>query len=624
MKKVSAVIITNNEEKKIGECLEAVGSVVDEIIVIDSESKDKTVEICQSFGVKVYVKKWEGYSRAKNFGNEIAGNEWILSIDADEILSAELQLALEKLDVERNCVYLLDRINNFCGKWIKHSGWYPQWKPRLFQRQYVRWEGDYVHEKLVIPLGFKRKKLKGKLLHYTYTNQKDHLDRIDNYAYLGAQKIIASKKKPTWFKIKFSPYWRFIRSFLLQLGFLDGKAGWIISQRKILLTRKKYNYYKILNTDQDRNADKSPHLRILHLSTALSWRGGEQQIAYLSEELINNDVEQIIYCPRGSKLHNYALGRGISIVTFPKTNVFDPLNLIRLKRACQKYRINILHIHDSNGHTMACMAATLLAIKPKLVLNRRVDFSPRINLFSRWKYNHPGIDSIICVSNKIKEVLSPIVKDHKKLKIVYSGIDLGRFGNSINKTKLRDEFKISSDTIVIGNVASLAPHKDHYTFINTAEILIRRGLKAKFLVVGADGGIEQQLLDCIRDKNLQEDIILAGFRDQILAILADFDLFLFTSKEEGLGTSLIDAMASGIPIVSTNAGGIPEIIEHKYNGLLAEVGDAMALADSCIEMINNEKLRDRCIKNAKKTASLFSKTLTAEKTIQIYRSAISH
>lgn len=238
--RISAVVITHNEAENIAECLDALKQVADEIVVVDAFSKDRTVEICTEKGAKVMQRKWQGYSASKNYGNEIASNDWILSIDADEVLSPELINQLRQLQVKKGEVYSLDRINYFDGQWIKYCGWYPDWKIRLFHREEVQWEGDFVHEKIVVPSRIKVKKLQGHLHHYSYKSLDDHLERIERYSDLAAQELFGANKKPSRMSVWLSPIVRFLKVFIFKFGFLDGRNGYHISKNDAYFVKRKY------------------------------------------------------------------------------------------------------------------------------------------------------------------------------------------------------------------------------------------------------------------------------------------------------------------------------------------------------------------------------------------------
>ncbi len=250
IKPISAVIITNNESENIVRTLKALQQVTDDIVVVDSGSTDDTMDLATAMGASVFAYGWKGYAQNKNFCNSQCQHEWILSIDADEVLSDELIQSIQSIDLQDDTIYLLDRITNFCGTWIRYCGWYPDWKPRLFQRGKVQWQGDFVHETLAIPSHFKKEKLQGKLYHYSFKSLDDHLERLERYADLSAQELYAKGKKASFFLLTFSPLWRFFKTYILKLGFLDGKNGYLISQRNAYMVRQKYRKLKILN-DED-------------------------------------------------------------------------------------------------------------------------------------------------------------------------------------------------------------------------------------------------------------------------------------------------------------------------------------------------------------------------------------
>lgn len=246
MPEISIVIITYNEEKKIAECLKAVQQISSDIVVVDSFSQDNTVNICQQMGAKVIQQKWLGYSAQKNLGNRHAKNDWILSLDADEILSTSFIQNIKNISLENEkTIYQINRLNNYCGQWIKHSGWYPEWRSRLFHKQYVEWNNELVHEDLHIinpkdKKNFYFKQLKGDVLHYSMQSKEEHLEKIEHYAHLQVQKLQSKGKKAHFIKRFLSPLARFIGNYLLKLGFLDGKMGWQIATLSAYETYLKY------------------------------------------------------------------------------------------------------------------------------------------------------------------------------------------------------------------------------------------------------------------------------------------------------------------------------------------------------------------------------------------------
>jgi len=243
--KLSVVVITFNEERNIERCLNSLHGLADEIIVVDSFSTDRTAAICEKAGVRFVEQKWLGYSEQKNFGNKLATHDYILSIDADEALSNELKnsiLAVKSQGFEG--AYSFNRLTNYCGKWIKHSGWYPDTKVRIFNRNSVVWQGA-LHETLTmnnIPINH----LKGDLLHYSYYTHDEHLRQIAKFTDIAAQDYVNSGKKHSPVKLYGSPVAKFVRDYFINLGFLDGKAGFTICRLSAKATYLKYKKHKNL------------------------------------------------------------------------------------------------------------------------------------------------------------------------------------------------------------------------------------------------------------------------------------------------------------------------------------------------------------------------------------------
>lgn len=252
MNKLTATIITFNEERNIGRCIDALQSVVEEIIVLDSFSSDQTMEICREKGVRVEQRKWEGYSAAKNYLNSLANHEYIFSVDADEAPDDILKQAiLAEKAKGLSGVYSVNRLTNYCGKWIKYSGWYPDVKTRIFPKDNAHWSGKYVHEELVVEGNPEPKLLNGHLLHYSYYDFEDHRQRADRYSLLTAQKFHAAGKKSNGLKPYLSALARFFSMYIVKLGFLDGYMGLKIALISAKSNILKYKELNKLNREQN-------------------------------------------------------------------------------------------------------------------------------------------------------------------------------------------------------------------------------------------------------------------------------------------------------------------------------------------------------------------------------------
>ena len=242
MEKLSVVIITFNEEKNIGRCIDSVKKVADEIIVLDSFSADKTVSIAKENGATVYQHSFSGYTEQKNKALEFANNNYVLSLDADEALDGSLEASVLQVKEKFTCSgYTMNRCTNYCGKFIRHGSWYPDKKLRLFDKRVAKWAGHLVHEEVELTTaGTQTMHLKGDILHYSFYNMEEHLSRIEQYSTLSAQAYFAKGKRTSWVKKLFNPAWNFITGYILRLGFLDGRAGYRIANISAKATYLKY------------------------------------------------------------------------------------------------------------------------------------------------------------------------------------------------------------------------------------------------------------------------------------------------------------------------------------------------------------------------------------------------
>ncbi len=239
--KISAVIITRNEEDRLPDALASVQGLADEVVVVDSHSGDRTVEIARASGARVLQKRFENYGQQKNFAMEQASHEWVLNLDADERVSPELKRAITALKEEGPAAgvaaFAIQRRTHYLGRWIRHSGWYPDRKVRLFKRSGASWQGR-IHERLNVSGA--TASLPGAILHYTYRDISDHLRRIDRYSSLQAQEIAEKGKKLLLGRACLLPVFTFARHYLLKLGFLDGLAGFVIALLSSWATALKY------------------------------------------------------------------------------------------------------------------------------------------------------------------------------------------------------------------------------------------------------------------------------------------------------------------------------------------------------------------------------------------------
>ncbi|MCS6929622.1 MAG: glycosyltransferase family 2 protein [Saprospiraceae bacterium] len=240
---ISGVIITYNEARNIERCIDSLQGVADEIVVLDAYSTDTTPEVCRQKGVRLYQHAFDSYGKQKNRANRLANYPWILSLDADEALSPQLRASLLEQRARLNDydAYAFNRLTCYCGHWIRHCGWYPDRKVRLFRRDIAEWSTSPVHERLLLPAHAKVGFLRGELHHYSYYSIEEHYERARRYAYLGAQALqeVGRKAHPWTPLLRATLKW--LRNYIFLRGFLDGWAGWHICRISALETYWKYH-----------------------------------------------------------------------------------------------------------------------------------------------------------------------------------------------------------------------------------------------------------------------------------------------------------------------------------------------------------------------------------------------
>jgi len=241
MPNLSVVIITFNEERNIGRCLESVKEIADEIVVVDSFSTDNTRKIAESFGARVIEHFFEGHIQQKNFAITQATFPYQLSLDADEALSEKLKAEIKKVKENwQHDGYRMNRLSNYCGKWIRHCGWYPDTKLRLYDSRKGSWGGINPHDKFELDKGQTTGFLEGDILHYTYYTIDEHIVQANKFSTIAAKAINEKGKMVFLIQILINPVAKFIRNYILRLGFLDGFYGFVICRISAGETFLKY------------------------------------------------------------------------------------------------------------------------------------------------------------------------------------------------------------------------------------------------------------------------------------------------------------------------------------------------------------------------------------------------
>jgi glycosyltransferase involved in cell wall biosynthesis len=328
----------------------------------------------------------------------------------------------------------------------------------------------------------------------------------------------------------------------------------------------------------------------IHLDTARTWRGGQNQVLVTVMGLRALGHRTTLVAHPSGQLRE-RVNEGLDLIPLAPTNEMDLAAAWRLSRLLKRLKPEIVHAHDPHGVAMAALALSMSTelVKPPLVAARRVDFHLKGNSLSRWKYRQ--VDCFICVSEAIRKMLISDGVPAARAVVVNEGIDLDRV-DAAPPARLHEELWLPRHAPIIGNVAALVPHKGQRHLIDAASLVVRQVPDARFVIAG-EGELHGALERQIRERRLEKHVILLGFRPDVLSLHKVFDVFVMSSVTEGLGTSLLDAMACGKPVVATRAGGIPEVVEDGLTGLLVPTRDPEEMAAAIVRLLNDAALRRR-------------------------------
>jgi len=328
----------------------------------------------------------------------------------------------------------------------------------------------------------------------------------------------------------------------------------------------------------------------LHVDTARTWRGGQNQVLVTVLGLRALGHRTVLVAHPSGELRRRA-EEGLDFFPLAPRTEMDLAAAWRLSRLLKQLRPDIVHAHDPHGVAMAALALSMSTspAKPKLIASRRVDFHLRNSALSRWKYRQ--VDCFVCASEAIRKMLVGDGVQKSRTVTVHEGIDLARV-KAAPPAELHKDLWLPHHSPLVGNVAALVPHKGQRYLIDAATTLLHAQPDARVVIAG-EGELRPALEQQIRHHHLEKHVILAGFRPDVLSVHKAFDVFVMSSVTEGLGTSLLDAMACGKPIVATNVGGIPEVVVDGETGLLVPPRDASALASAIARLLGDPQLRER-------------------------------
>lgn len=357
-------------------------------------------------------------------------------------------------------------------------------------------------------------------------------------------------------------------------------------------------------------------INVLHVDTERGWRGGERQVFWLARELARRGHGTIVAARGGELLAQRALHEGMRVVVCNPRSEVDPVAALRLRRVIRDEKVDVVHAHTA--HAVALAALSTVGTRVPFVVARRVDFALRSNVGTRLKYRNAA--RFIAVSIAVAKVLERGGIDRQRIAVIPDGVDVHRTVLAASRESL-SEFTIPRDASIAVQVAQLVGHKDPVNFVRAIARARAAIPELHGLLVG-DGPLRGEVEEAIRNLRLENAVHLAGYRTDADALLAAADVAVLSSREEGMGSVLLDALVFGRPIAATNAGGIPEVVSEDC-GLIAPLGDPDALGDAIARIVSDRTLAARMGERGRARAGEFSVERMTDRTIEVYESVLA-
>lgn len=369
-------------------------------------------------------------------------------------------------------------------------------------------------------------------------------------------------------------------------------------------------------------------MKILHVSGVKNWGGGENQIEVLCREFKNHhpEVQNLIFCIQKGCLNRRIEKTDLEYLTAPLAFKIDPRFIWKLIAVCNKDKIDLIHLHDPTALSLAVLADHFKDLPP-FVFSKKTSFPIKPRKRSLYKYNYPKIRKIFCVSEATRKVCAKSIQYPENVLSLYHGIDLDLQHSSRYNYNIRESLKIPLEKKIIGNIANHIKPKDLHTLIKTANQLINIEKRSDFYFVQIGSFAKERtnsLKLAIKQYGLEEHFSFLGFRENASALIPQFDISIMTSQSEGLPQFIYESFFHRVPVISTSVGGIPEIITHKYNGLLAKAHDDKKLCENILFLANNEELIPKFAKiSYQKLLENFTSEIMAEKTLTEYKNILN-
>ncbi len=644
MVRLSAVIITYNEEKYIEQCIRSLLDVADEIVVVDSYSTDGTQEICLRYGVRFIQQSFLGYKEQKNFALAQVTYNHVLSLDADEALSIELkdEILRVKSDWQYDG-YVVKRLNNYCGRWMYNTSLFPERKLRLFDRRKASWGGINPHDRVVLKSNSKIGKLKGNLLHWLYESYEEHLQKINHFSTISANDYFKLGIKPSYRRLILHPTWRFFHSYFIKTGFLEGFDGFAVS---VLLSAHCFlKYYKLRRIYRKAANIEKGKLPNVCQSKNMGSNNGHKPIAigfdakraFFNYSGLGNYSRNLINAlanlyPKSSYiLFTPKLRTKISLTSTVDFRVVGPSGFIfKFFRSLwrSKYMVNDIvrekvEVYHGLSHELPfgiekTSVKTVVTVHDLIFVRFPHFFNPIDAYIYRKKIVHACrvAHKIVAISHQTKNDLVDLLGiDSSKIEVIHQGCG----------AQFWKEYPISFHEEV-KQIHGLPPR--YLLYVGTIEQ--RKNLmaiiKAKhefnielpLLVVGRKADYYHKVVEPYLQANKVKNVFfLEGVTNEQLPIVyQNAECFIYPSLFEGFGIPLLEALVSGVPVITSTGGCFSEAAGP--SSLYIDPENHEELANAIIKLNGNPDMRNKMIASGKEYAQQFSDEIIAQRHMELY------
>ncbi len=355
----------------------------------------------------------------------------------------------------------------------------------------------------------------------------------------------------------------------------------------------------------------------LHIDTARTWRGGQNQALLTVLGLRGLGHRTVLVAHPQGELRRRA-AEGLDLIGLAPRSELDLAAAWRLARVLKQIQPQVVHAHDPHGVAVAAAAIGFggLDVKPTLVASRRVDFQLKMNALSQWKYRQ--VAAFLCASDAIRQILIAQGIPRERALTIHEGIDLAHV-DAAPPVSVREAFWLPTNAPVVGCIGALVDHKGHRYLVHAAADIVRAVPEARIVILG-EGDLRVELTRMIHELGLERHVLLPGFRPDVLSLLKAFDVFVMPSLTEGLGTSILDAMACTKAVVASAVGGIPEVVEPETTGLLVPPRDASALGAAIVRLLRDPALCQRLAAGGRaRVERQFTADRMVQETLDVYR-----